>query len=165
MSVVNVYYVANVRTPLGGPVAVPDGLDVRPISQADLVALAGLYARAYDLGADAFDDALQEMESAFDGTWGTLWFEASPVAWIEGKPIAVVQTVHRPAMEDAPDCPWLIEVFTDPDHRRAALARTLVSRACEEVADAGEEHIGLTVDTSNDAAVTLYRSLGFVETN
>jgi GNAT superfamily N-acetyltransferase len=163
MSVVNVYYVANVRFPVAEPFVVPDGLDVRPISQADVDALAVLYARAYELGANALGDAIEEMESAFDGTWGTLWPEASPVAWIGSKPVAVVQTVHRPAMEDAPDCPWLIEVFVDPDYRRAALARSLLVQACTVVADAGEERIGLTVDTGNDSAVTLYRSLGFVE--
>ena len=157
----NVYYLANVRSPIGEPMIVPDGLELRPISQADVAALAGLYIRAYGLDADALGDALEEMESAFDGTWGTLWPEASPAAWIGDRPIAVVQTVHRPAMEDAPECPWIIEVFVDPDHRRAALARSLVVRACAVVADAGEEHIGLTVD--NDPALTLYRSLGFVE--
>lgn len=159
----NVYYVASVRSPVGEQLVFLDGLQVRPISQADVVALAGLYARAYEMEGDALGDAVKEMESAFDGTWGTLWPEASPVAWIGSKPVAVVQTVRRPAMEDAPDCPWLIEVFVDPDYRRAALARSLLVRACTVVADAGEEHIGLTVDTDNDPALTLYRSLGFVE--
>jgi GNAT superfamily N-acetyltransferase len=162
MNLVNVYYVTNVHSTIGEPLVVLDGLDVRPISQADVAALARLYARAYELGTG---DAIDEMESAFDGTWGTLWPEASPVAWIGGRPVAVVQTVHRPAMEDAPDCPWLIEVFVDPDYRRAALARSLLVRACAVVADAGEQHIGLTVDTDNHPAVTLYRSLGFVEAN
>lgn len=159
----NVYFVATLRFPFRQPVVVPDGLKVRPIRQADVAALAELYVRAYGLGADALGDAVREMESAFDGTWGTLWSEASPVAWMGGEPVAVVQTVSRPAMKDAPDCPWLIEVFVDPAIRRAALARSLLVRACSVVADAGEEKIGLTVDTDNVPAVTLYRSLGFVE--
>jgi N-alpha-acetyltransferase 10/11 len=68
-------------------------------------------------------------------------------------------------MEDAPDCPWLIEVFTDPGHRGTALARTLLRAACTVIAEAGEERVGLTVDADNGPAVTLYRSLGFVETD
>ena len=159
----NVYLVAELTSPLGEPLDVPDDVEVRPTSHADVAALAELYVRAYGLGPDALGDAVTEMESAFDGTWGTLWTEASPVAWIGSTPVAVVQTVRRPVMDDALACPWLIEVFTDPAHRGAALARSLLVRACSVVADAGEQRVGLTVDIDNVPAMTLYRSLGFVE--
>ncbi len=64
-------------------------------------------------------------------------------------------------MDDAPDCPWLIEVFTDPRRRRTGLARALVMSACRVIAAAGETRVGLTVDEGNLAALTLYKSLGF----
>jgi GNAT superfamily N-acetyltransferase len=160
----NVYFVANVRSILLESLAVPNGAQVRPISETDLPALADLYVQAYHLGPDALGIAVAEMESAFDGTWGTLWIDASPVAWLGTEPVAVVLTVRRPTMKDAPDCPWLIEVFTHPRHRRAALARTLLGAAGTVIAGGGEDRVGLTVDDDNVPALTLYRSLGFVET-
>jgi GNAT superfamily N-acetyltransferase len=138
-------------------------VQVRPISATDLLALAELYLRAYGLGAAALGDAVAEVESTFDGTWGDPWPDASPVAWFGTEPVAAVQTVRRPTMKDAPDCPWLIEVFTDPRHGRAALARTLLVAAGTVIAADGEDHVGLTVDDDNGPALSLYRSLGFTE--
>jgi ribosomal protein S18 acetylase RimI-like enzyme len=64
-------------------------------------------------------------------------------------------------MPGTPDCPWLIEVFTDPRHRRAGLARALMAAACAVIDAAAEGRVGLTVDDDNAAAVALYKSLGF----
>lgn len=142
----------------------PAGVTVRPIAQADVPALAALYLRAHEPRAHSPAAAVAEMRSAFDGTWGVLWPAASPSAWTGSQPVAVVQTVRRPARElmpGAPDCPWIIEVFTDPRHRRAGLARGLLAAACGVMQAHGEERAGLTVDTANTAAVALYRSLGF----
>ncbi len=142
----------------------PVGVKVRPIVQADVPALAELYLRAYESRAQTFDDAATEMRSAFDGTWGVLWPEASPSAWTGDELVAVVQAVRRPSeelMPDAPDCPWLIEVFTDPRHRRTGFARGLMAAACEVMEAAGEGRVGLTVDDNNIPAVALYKSLGF----
>ena len=142
----------------------PGGATIQPIMEADIPALAELYLRAYDLRDKRFSDAVREMKSAFDGSWGVLWRSASPVAWIGNEPVAVVQAVRRPSREsmpDAPDCPWLIEVFTDPRYRRAGLARALMAAACEVMDAAGESRVGLTVDDDNVAAVALYTSLGF----
>jgi hypothetical protein len=73
------------------------------MSGTDLLALAELYLRAYGLGADALGDAVAEVESTFDGTWGDLWPDASPVAWLGTEPVALVQTVRRPTMKDDDD--------------------------------------------------------------
>lgn len=163
----NVYYVADVRSVVGRSPALPRGVTVRPIVLADIPALAELYLRAYDLRDKTFGDAVAEMTSAFDGSWGALWPDASPAAWIGSELVAVVQAVRRPsreAMPDAPHCPWLIEVFTDPRHRRAGLARALMAIACGVMDAAGEGRVGLTVDEDNIAAVALYKSLGFSDT-
>jgi hypothetical protein len=101
----NVYYVADVRSVIEGSLALPAELEVRPMTRADVPALAHLYLRAYDEPDTTLDDAVDEMSSALDGTWGVLWGEASPIAWVGSEPVAVVQTVRRPSMDDAPDCP------------------------------------------------------------
>ena len=137
---------------------------LRPIIEGDVTALAALYLRAYDEPGTTLEAAATEMESAFDGTWGELWREASPVARLDGDVVGVVQTVRRPAMDDALGVPWLIEVFTDPGQRRGGLARALVGIAGRALAAAGENRVGLTVDDANLPALTLYRSLGFEPT-
>jgi ribosomal protein S18 acetylase RimI-like enzyme len=132
--------------------------------QADVPALAALYLRVHRSGNLTLNDATAEMRSAFDGTWGELWPEASPAAWRGQEVVALVQTVHRPSkgsMPAAPDCPWLIDVFTDPRYRRTGLARGLMAVACEVMDAAGEARVGLTVDEDNTPAVALYQSLGF----
>jgi N-alpha-acetyltransferase 10/11 len=160
----NVYFVAEVRRVLGRAVATSVTVTVRPIVQADVPALAELYRRAYESGSQSLDEAAAEIRSAFEGTWGVLWPEASQSAWIGDELVAVVQAVHRPSrvsMPGAPDCPWLIDVFTDPQRRRIGLARSLIAASCRVMAAAGEDYVGLTVDDENAPALALYRSLGF----
>jgi GNAT superfamily N-acetyltransferase len=162
---VNVYYVAEVASVIRRAGAVPGEVAVRPAGETDIPELARLYLRAYDPPAvRTLDEAVAEMTSSLDGTWGEPWPAASPAAWIGGDLAAAVQLVRRPApqaMPGAPDCPWLIEVFTDPEHRRRGLARGLLSVACGELAAAGEPQVGLTVSTGNAAALALYTSLDF----
>jgi len=140
------------------------GWTVRPIVSGDVDALADLFLRAFESHTQTFNDAVTELSSAFDGTWGVLWPEASPAAWTGQELVAVVLAVHRPSrdsMPGAPDCPWLIDVFTDPGYRRAGLARGLIAVACEVMQAAGEDRVGLTVDDDNIPAMALYKSLGF----
>jgi N-alpha-acetyltransferase 10/11 len=158
--------VAEVQRVLDQAPAIAASSTVRPITPADVRALADLYLRAYGSQIQTFSDAVTEMSSAFDGTWGVLWPEASPAAWKGQELVAVVHAVHRPSrdsMPDAPDCPWLIDVFTDPRYRRTGLARGLMAVACEVMQAAGEHRVGLTVDDDNIPAVALYKSLGFTK--
>ena len=159
----NVYCVADVQAVVERAQALPGRVELRPMTEADLPALAALYLLAYAPAVDRLEDAVAEMESAFDGTWGDLWRNASPVALADKEPVGFVQSVRRPSMDDAPDCPWLIEVVTHPGHRRAGLARALVGFACDVILAAGETRVGLTVDDTNLPALSLYRSLGFIE--
>lgn len=154
------YYAAEARSVGNEPAAMPEGVTVRAITEADIPALAELYLRCYE-HVKTLDDALADMRSEFEGAWGVLWPEASPGAWLGGSLAGAVLSVRRPAWDGVPDCPWLTDVFTDPGHRRSGLARGLVTYACRVMADAGEARVGLTVDDDNLAAVTLYRSLGF----
>jgi N-alpha-acetyltransferase 10/11 len=161
--VANVYYVADTLAVAGRSLAIPDGVKVLPVAQADIPVLSHLYRRAYARWDLSFEDAVAEMESAFDGTWGELWPEASLAAWIGDDPAAVVLAVRCPPMDDAPGYPWLIEVFTDPHRRRTGLARIVITVSGRVMVAAGEERVGLTVDDNNLAAVALYQSLGFGE--
>jgi GNAT superfamily N-acetyltransferase len=163
---VNVYYTADVRSVIARAVAAPSELTIRPIAEADISALAETYLRAYHpAAADDLNAAVAEMKSVFDGAWGILWPEASPTGWRSGELVGVVQAVRRASMDDAPGCPWLIEVFTDPRHRRTGIARALVGNACRVMNEAGERQVGLTVDDGNITALAMYKSLGFSAAN
>jgi GNAT superfamily N-acetyltransferase len=160
----NVYYTADVRSVIDQSPALPGGVAVRPIAETDMPALAETFLRAYGpAAAGNLNHAVAEMASAFKGAWGVLWPEASPGAWKGDELVGVVQSVRRAAWEDAPACPWLIDVFTDPLHRRAGIARALITIACRVLDAAGEPCVGLTVDDANVAALALYKSLGFSE--
>jgi N-alpha-acetyltransferase 10/11 len=161
---VNIYYLADVRSVLDRSPALPADVTIRSIAETDITLLAETYLRAFGPAAvGSLNDAVTEMKAASDGAWGALWPEASPAAWKGGELAGAVQTVRRPSWEGAPDCPWLIDVFTDPRHRRAGIARVLIGAACRVMSEAGEPCVGLTVDDGNLAAVTLYKSLGFTQ--
>lgn len=158
----NIYLVAEVSSVIGRSRALPDRVTVRPVAETDIPVLADTFLRAYGPAVvENPDDALAEIRSAFDGTWGPFWPAASPAAWMGAELAGAVQSVRRPSWPDAPDCPWLIDVFTDPRYRRTGIAGGLIAAACRAMRAAGEQRIGLTVDDGNDAALALYRSLGF----
>lgn len=159
----NVYLVADVQVVIEREAPLPPDAEIRPISCKDIPALADLYHRAYDSVSETINDAIAEMQSAFDGSWGELWPDASPSLWLGDRVIAAAQTVRRASWDTTPWCPWIIEVFTDPFRRREGFARALINAACRAIAADGEREVGLTVDESNGPAIALYRSLGFTQ--
>jgi GNAT superfamily N-acetyltransferase len=54
-------------------------------------------------------------------------------------------------------------VYVKPELRRRGIARELVRRFAEAVAEAGAEHLTLDADTTNEVARAVWRRLGFVE--
>jgi ribosomal-protein-alanine N-acetyltransferase len=57
----------------------------------------------------------------------------------------------------------IMEVATHPDARRQGVARTLLCRLLADATDGGATRFTLEVRAQNEAARTLYASLGFVE--
>ncbi len=158
----NVYYLADVCSVIDrSPVSVT-GVTVRPIGETGIPLLAEMYLRAFGPAvAGSLSDAVADLTATFGGTWGAIWLEASGAAWRGGELAGVLLAARRPSWEGAPDCPWITDVFTDPRHQRAGVARVLIGAACRVMGAAGEPRVGLTVDDGNVAAVTLYSSLGF----
>ena len=54
-------------------------------------------------------------------------------------------------------------VYVKPELRQRGIARELVRRFAEAVAEAGAEHLTLDADTANEVARAVWRRLGFVE--
>ena len=55
----------------------------------------------------------------------------------------------------------LRNIAVSPGHRRRGLARALLAAACHRLRQAGTKRLFLEVRVSNEAALSLYHSLGF----
>ena len=56
---------------------------------------------------------------------------------------------------------YVSDIAVFPQYRRQGAASALITRAASDAAELGAESISLEVRPSNEAAVALYRSLGF----
>lgn len=145
--------------------ALPDGVELRPVLPEHILAVAesvgAAYRNEYDQGryAEVFDaaDFAQRITSSPNdpGLW--------QVAWAGGRPVAQVLSVIRPP--DAAGKPQRAEVFEVsvlPDYRRKGLARALLCRALRELQARQVPVIRLhTVAEFRTRASDLYRSVGF----
>lgn len=146
----------------GGSVPL-SGIEVRPSDQSDLHQLGLLYFSAYDVGiaCESLEEAIADIQASFNGAYGDFWFEASPVVENGGQIVAAIMTVRLAPWDNTPDCPFIIELFTERDHRRMGLARHLVRHCLATVTATGENAIALRVADDNAPARSLYESLGF----
>ena len=145
-----------IRAP--GPVdaqSVP-GVALRAPSVADIPALGHLYFEAYEPGvaASTETEAVEDIQLSFDGAYGVLDLNLSRLAWLDDQLVGALLVVERAPWPDTPNCPFVIELFTAPTHRRRGIARLLLS-TCAHLT------IALRVDDNNTPALTLYRALGF----
>ena len=156
-----------VLTALNVPPApeLPAGYRLRPVTPDDIPELGQLYFDAYEHGegASTLTEARDDIVASFAGDYGPLWLGASPVVIIDGRIVAAALVVQRAGWPGAPAGPFVIEVFTDREHRRRGLARAVLSAAMRVAFAGGAARIGLQVDAANAGARRLYRSLGFQE--
>lgn len=145
------------------PPPLPEGWHLRPCGERDADELGAVYFGAYEPGkaSASLEEAIDDVRAAFRGEYGDLWGAASPVAEFDGRIRAAVMTVRRSPWPDVPDCPFVIEVFTSPGHRRRGLARHLLIRSMQTTRAAGATTVALRVMSDNRPALGLYGSLGF----
>jgi ribosomal-protein-alanine N-acetyltransferase len=144
----------------------PEGYSVRPTEPADIDSLAELYLASYPPTAEVatLQQARAEMAASFAGDFGPLWLDLSGVACDgERRLVSTIQVVRRAPWDDTPPGPFVIELFTSPDHRRHGLGRHLLIEALRGATTSAETVIGLRVESENAAAVSLYRDLGFTD--
>lgn len=111
-------------------------------------------------------DAVAALEAAcFRQPW-TAEMRARELAHSD---VARLYVLRTPTARVAAFCAcWVIvdelhinTIAVDPARRRQGLARQLMAHVCAEAAAAGARHATLEVRRSNDAALQLYRRLGF----
>ncbi|NIA25563.1 MAG: GNAT family N-acetyltransferase [Gammaproteobacteria bacterium] len=141
----------------------PPGFAVRPSNAADLQQLGMLYFEAYEPGVacDSLQEATDDIKASFEGEYGEYWYEASPIAEVDGRVVSAVMVVRTAPWDDTPDCPFIIELFTARDYRRLGLARLLMRHCFAVVRGNGEIAVALRVAGDNTPARALYESLGF----
>ncbi len=163
--VANLTLIARASTVAEAATSLPSGaFTVRPSTNVDLHQLGSLYFRAYPPGdaSSSEAEAIADVAASFAGEYGPYLHKASPVIVHGDELVAAVMAVHRTPWDDTPDCAFIIELFTAPEHRRAGLATTLLAAAASAVA-AHDEFIALRVEASSTSAIKLYERLGFEE--
>lgn len=125
--------------------------------------LGRLYFDCQVPGADLADviEGIDEVRAFFLGEFGEFWPAASGVVEIGGQMLAALLAVRRTPWDDAPDCPFITDLFAKPEYRRYGLARVLMERCLIEASASSRPKVALRVDSDNTPALRLYESLGF----
>jgi GNAT superfamily N-acetyltransferase len=133
----------------------PDGVVRRTPTRADTTNLGRLYFESYEPGIACATEheAIEDITATFDGTYGPLSADLSWLAVDGDQLIGALLIVDRAPWPDTPNCPFIIELFTTPRHRRRGLARALLATTSTEVA--------LRVSDDNLPVLQLYESVGF----
>lgn len=136
-----------------------DGALVRPLTSADINAVADAYRRAYVDSPHAMTapEAHEEIVATWSGEYGPLLETASFGVWLEDELVGAILTVLDPPWGDVPPGPFILDLFVSPHHRRIGLGRALV----QTVQNTLPAPIALRVDDAAPQARALYLSLGF----
>ena len=140
---------------------------VRPVRIEDLpwLAEASWDASPHRAPVATWDAQVEQQQAIFRSEAGELMPVASPVAITDDDFIAgAVVTVLRPTDDGLPDCPFVLDCVTLPDHRRQGVASGLLASAARAAKAVGETHLAIGVDADNADALAFLDTLGFEET-
>lgn len=138
-------------------------LKYRPLDENDVVVMARLHAEAY---RDSGSSASSQLKLFWQGAYGPLLPSATLGAWHEDRLVGAVIVLEKApdawCVDDAPDAPFIADLFVDPEYRRKGVASALVMQASAAVASLGKETLTLQLDiTEAPGAMQLYDALGF----
>ncbi|MCY0903812.1 GNAT family N-acetyltransferase [Arthrobacter sp. H14-L1] len=135
----------------------------RPATAADIRKLGELFFSAYGPGvaSENMEAAVADLKASFEGKYGTYLPAASQIVTEAEEIIAAILVVERAKWDGAPDAPFIIELFTDREHRRQGLAEDLVRASLDALFQAGHHNVAVRVSDENSAALALYLSLDF----
>ena len=132
-------------------------MSIRPATEGDGPALRPLYdAFQGEVGGPEF------LHERWDDAWSDLRKHvAEGLAFVSEQDGRITGFVFGTVPKEHPDLCHLTDLYVVPDARRAGVGRALLRAVVEAVARRGVGNVGLDVMLTNDAALTLYRRLGF----
>jgi GNAT superfamily N-acetyltransferase len=142
-------------------VAPPPGVVLRAPTAADVDALGRTYFASYPPGVACATEpeAIEDIRLTYAGEYGVLALAGSRLAIDHESIVSAALVVERGPWADAPGCPFLIELFTLPTHRRQGIARALLTTCLTPTTP-----LALRVQDDNTPAITLYERLDFQAT-
>ncbi|MEH0110169.1 GNAT family N-acetyltransferase [Tersicoccus sp. MR15.9] len=135
----------------------------RPATDGDIPVLGQLYYSSYaDSRPWTQEEATADVRKVYADEFGRFLPEASLVVPDEqDNPLAALLVVDGFPDSGLPEAPFVLELFTHPDHRRKGYAEELVRQALARLAEAGYEQVALRISENNAAALALYLTLDF----
>jgi mycothiol synthase len=140
----------------------PDGLEIRPITTANVRALWDADIEAFRDHWGGFDgsEAMFERWMASPSTDLTLWVAAFEGDQVAGGIINAINAAENEAL--GINRGWLASVFTRRQWRRRGLATALIARSLLLLRERGATSAALGVDAENPSgALGLYERMGF----
>ncbi|WP_237201056.1 GNAT family N-acetyltransferase [Rothia nasimurium] len=124
--------------------------------------LAQLYFDSYPQGTvEDVAEAEADVAAALRGEYGTFLPQANLVYEVDGRIVGCVMTVDSPPWDDVSDMLFIIDLFVHPEARGTGVGRALMQAALATLPV--RRPVGLRVESDNEPAYALYRSLGFRE--
>jgi len=142
--------------------ALAPGYSSRSLREDDRDAVSVLYYAAYPPPRTPdLESARVEIAVSYTGEYGVLDLGASSVIEHDGLVIAAVMTVFEAPWPGSPPGPFVIEVMTEPAHRRLGLAEHALVTSAKVLNSRGAPTMALFVVSDNAGARALYEKLGF----
>ncbi|HJD52031.1 MAG TPA: GNAT family N-acetyltransferase [Candidatus Rothia avistercoris] len=135
---------------------------IRPFTTNEVPVLAQLYFDSYPQGTvEDVAEAEADISAALRGDYGTFLPQANLVYVVDGQILGCVMTVDSPPWDDVSDLFFIIDVFVHTKVRGTGVGRALMQAALSNLPE--HRPVGLRVESDNEPAYALYRSLGFKE--
>lgn len=121
------------------------------------ILLYAAFRGAIDDEGEPFADAVREIEKTLAGDYGRLLLDCSFVIE-QGELLASACLIswYEPTAS-----PFVVFTMTRPEHKRQGMARFLLKRSINALADQRHSQLTLIVTDGNQPAQNLYASLGF----
>ena len=130
---------------------------IRPVVSTDAEALAQLMLEAYRGTIDDEGEEIEEAREAIDEFFSdAALLDASMIASVGGAAASAALVVSLDGG------PFISYVVTHPFHKRTGLATQVVTAACRQLADSGENEVSFAITEGNVASEALFSRLGAV---
>ena len=132
-------------------------MSIRPATERDEAALEPLYdAFQSEVGGPTF------LHERWEDAWSDLRKHvAEGLGFVSEQDGRITGFVFATVPKEHPDLCHVTDLYVVPDSRRSGIGRALLRAVVDEVGTRGIGNVGIDVMVTNDAALALYKRLGF----